>query len=68
MAAVLNIEGTRIDTLGVRPLFRARWKAIGLWPYDVSPDGQKFLMNTVVEQGAPAPLTITLNWTEGLKH
>jgi Tol biopolymer transport system component len=67
MAAAITMEGTHLGTSGVRPLFNARWKVNRRWPYDVSPDGQRFLMNTVVERGASAPLTVTLNWTEALK-
>jgi hypothetical protein len=37
----------------------------GYWPYDVSPEGQRFLVNTVSE--AVAPLTIVVNWPAGLK-
>jgi Tol biopolymer transport system component len=29
--------------------------------YDVSPDGQRFLMNTIIEV-TPSPITVTLNW------
>jgi hypothetical protein len=29
--------------------------------YDISPDGQRFLMNTVTEEAA-APITVILNW------
>jgi hypothetical protein len=29
--------------------------------YDVSPDGQRFLMNTVTDEAA-APITVILNW------
>src|SRR5215831_8924620 len=29
--------------------------------YDVSPDGQRFLMNTIIEE-APSPITVILNW------
>jgi Tol biopolymer transport system component len=29
--------------------------------YDVSPDGQRFLMNTIVEE-APLPITVILSW------
>ena len=29
--------------------------------YDVSPDGQRFLMNTVIDE-APSPITVILNW------
>jgi hypothetical protein len=37
----------------------------GYWPYDVSPDGQRFLVNT--QDGAVAPLTIVVNWPAALK-
>ena len=29
--------------------------------YDVSPDGQRFLMNTIIEE-VPSPITVILNW------
>jgi eukaryotic-like serine/threonine-protein kinase len=37
--------------------------------YDVSADGQKFLVNSAPPQNgaAPAPITVVLNWTAGLK-
>jgi Tol biopolymer transport system component len=31
--------------------------------YFVSPDGERFLMNTVLEGGPVAPMTVILNWT-----
>ncbi len=31
--------------------------------YDVTPDGQKFLIVTNVDQGPASPLSVTLNWT-----
>jgi eukaryotic-like serine/threonine-protein kinase len=31
--------------------------------YFVSPDGQRFLMNTILENGPSSPITIILNWT-----
>ena len=38
--------------------------------YDVSPDGQRFLMlkPTEQEQAAPAQINVVLNWTEELKR
>jgi serine/threonine protein kinase/Tol biopolymer transport system component len=30
--------------------------------YMVSPDGQRFLMDTVVDEGPPAPISLILNW------
>ena len=36
-------------------------------PYAVTGDGQRFLINTVVETEPNAPLTVWLNWTAGVK-
>jgi Tol biopolymer transport system component len=33
--------------------------------YIISPDGQRFLMDTIVEEPAPAPITVILNWKPG---
>jgi hypothetical protein len=35
--------------------------------YDVSPDGQRFLMN-VAKQTAAVPVTVVLNWPSSLKR
>ena len=35
--------------------------------WDVSPDGKRFLINTVSEQNA-APITVVLNWAAMLKR
>jgi len=35
--------------------------------YDVARDGQRFLINMPVEEDAPSPITIVLNWTAALK-
>lgn len=34
--------------------------------YAATPDGQRFLINTFVENNNPAPMTIVLNWAQGL--
>jgi serine/threonine protein kinase/Tol biopolymer transport system component len=39
----------------------------GDWPYDVSGDGQRFIVGTRVEQSSSAPLTVVVNWTAGLR-
>jgi eukaryotic-like serine/threonine-protein kinase len=36
--------------------------------YQVTRDGQRFLVNTPVEESASSPLTVVLNWTAGLKR
>lgn len=35
--------------------------------YVVTSDGQRFLVNTLAEDGAYAPINVVLNWTAGLK-
>ena len=35
--------------------------------YAVTADGQRFLVNTVVDQPTRPALTVILNWTAGLK-
>jgi hypothetical protein len=39
-----------------------------MYHYDVTADGQRFLVNTLVEAPPPPPITIVLNWTAGLKR
>jgi Tol biopolymer transport system component len=38
-----------------------------MFSYDVSADGQRFLINAEVEGAASPPLTVVLNWTAELK-
>ncbi len=50
-------------------LFLTRLKLGGLGPiqYDVSADGQRFLVNTLVEEDDSKSITLVLNWFEELK-
>ncbi|MGH9316728.1 MAG: protein kinase domain-containing protein [Thermoanaerobaculia bacterium] len=67
MAADIKAEGS--FAAGVpRPLFETQARYLGNIAYDVSADGQRFLINTVIVQEASPPLTVVLNWTEGLKQ
>jgi Tol biopolymer transport system component len=36
--------------------------------YSVTADGQRFLLSTIVEAQAAAPLTVVVNWTAGFKQ
>ena len=65
MAAAVNGQGTLFETGEVRSLFAPPSRG-PRWPYDVAPDG-RFLINTVVEQGASAPFAVVVNWTSALK-
>src|SRR4029450_7561538 len=64
MAAGVTANGSRFDVGTVQRLFEVPMVG-GYWPYDVSPDGQRFLVNAL--EGEVAPLTIVVNWPAGLK-
>jgi hypothetical protein len=36
--------------------------------YDVTPDGQRFLVNVPLEWTSAVPITVVTNWTEKLKE
>jgi hypothetical protein len=36
------------------------------YPYDVSPDGQQFVVNTLVDDTTSTTITVVINWTAGL--
>lgn len=68
MAASVNGKGAGFEVSGVKPLFTARivLPRVG-YQYDVSSDGQRFLVNTAPEQEAATPITVVLNWPAGVK-
>ncbi|HJZ82298.1 MAG TPA: hypothetical protein VKD91_18195, partial [Pyrinomonadaceae bacterium] len=47
--------------------FRSGNGLITVAPYAPSADGQRFLLNMLVDESGGAPLTVVLNWTESLK-
>jgi hypothetical protein len=64
---------TAIEAGAAVPLFTARLLggpdlSLGLkQQYDVTRDGQRFLLNALIEESAPSPITVVLNWTSALK-
>lgn len=67
MSATVAARGDRIEIGEVRSLFAVQ--PAGLRSvYDVSADGQRFLVSTSVSVEPPvaAPLTVVVNWTAGL--
>jgi hypothetical protein len=72
MAAEVNGKGATLEVGAVRPLFEVRPSGAGYvgggYVYDVTADGQRFLVNTAVEQKASAPITLVQNWTADLKR
>ena len=63
-------EGANFDVGAPVPLFQANPKeAVGTSEqlfYDVSRDGQRFLINTEVKQAEVEPMTVILNWATRL--
>jgi eukaryotic-like serine/threonine-protein kinase len=47
--------------------FRAGIPPAAFTPYVVTDNGQRFLINTVVETEAHVPLTVVVNWADGIK-
>jgi len=50
-----------------RSLFRVRVALSPHWYYDVSPDGKRFLINSLQQPASPEPLTLLVNWDAELK-
>jgi dipeptidyl aminopeptidase/acylaminoacyl peptidase len=71
MAAAVNGEGSAFEVGAVRSLFDTRPGSPAGGPswysYDVSPDGQRFLVNVPAESTPAAPITLVVNWPAALK-
>jgi eukaryotic-like serine/threonine-protein kinase len=70
MSSSVKTGGPEFEFAAPKPLFKTRmlaW-AINFHEYDVSPDGQKFLIGTLVSDTQAQPPAVTLNWTAGLKR
>ncbi len=67
MAATLVRRGAALDVTAVRAMFDPQVSQTGRYMYDVSPDGQRFLVNTIDEAALkPQPMTVVLNWPAAL--
>jgi Tol biopolymer transport system component len=69
MAASVSGDGAAFQVGVVRALFEVRVRAVpvgGGYPYDFSADGQRFLVNTLMQEAASAPITVVVNWTAAL--
>ena len=71
MMSVSISAGATLNTGRPQRLFERPYdRTLALWPnYDVSPDGQRFLMLKTVEQNeSPAQINVVVNWFEELKR
>ena len=69
-AVAVNATGSGLVLGASRPLFKVRprpFARLDAYPYDVSADGQRFLVNTFVEEPTAAAITLVVNWPGGLK-
>jgi hypothetical protein len=69
MAAAVSGKGAAFEVGVVKPLFDMHTPPVGAvnYPYDVTADGQRFLVNTLPQQVVSTPMTVVLNWTAGLQ-
>ncbi|HEU5256858.1 MAG TPA: protein kinase [Vicinamibacterales bacterium] len=67
MAVDVNGKGTAFEVGTVKPLFRTRVAPVRS-EWAVTPDGQRFLINTLPEQTVSPLITVVVNWTAELKH
>ena len=65
IAVEVNGKGSSFEVGRAKPLFEAR-RSGARYFYDVSPNGQRFLINTPREQAASTPITAVLNWNTAL--
>jgi serine/threonine protein kinase len=63
-AAEVKWKGMTFEVGVVRPLFDARYAFFGggASTYDVTADGRRFLINTLLGQSVTTPLTVVINW------
>ena len=64
MAADVDGRGKSFEVKGVRPLFKVSTTPLTInqgFPYDVSSDGQRFIVNAIAPQGSQ-PVVLVSNW------
>jgi hypothetical protein len=60
--------GDTFENAVPRVLFESRIKVYPGWQFDVTPDGQRFLIDSDLVEASSAPITLVLNWTAGVKR
>ena len=65
MAALVDGKGETFTVHSVTPLFSVNPKPMG-WAYDVTPDGQRFIVNSLGDEGR-RPLVLVTDWASGLQ-
>ena len=66
MAVEVQGVGDRLDVGQPRPLFTLRARAtarLDAYPYDISADGQRVVVNALVDDPTSASITVMFDWT-----
>jgi serine/threonine protein kinase len=58
-------DAERMARFAPKPLFDARF---GNRPFDISPDGRRFLLANSLEDAGHMPMTVVVNWTGEVKR
>jgi eukaryotic-like serine/threonine-protein kinase len=67
MVADVTSQGTSLAVGAVHAVMQMHLpRTTGGYPYAVTPDGQKYLVNTLVEDTLSDPLNVVVNWASGL--
>jgi serine/threonine protein kinase len=69
MSSAMKTGGREFQFAAPKPLFKTRMLAwtTTFHEFDVSPDGQRFLIGMVIGESKAPPPTVILNWTADLK-
>jgi hypothetical protein len=59
-------SGTDVPAGEPHMLFQTRVSGISRNHYNVTPDGQRFLINSPPTEAAMSPITVVVNWTAAL--
>ncbi len=63
-SATVRMDAGKLHVEAIRPLFRISYRRVRLdaYPYAVSPDGRKFLVNSLLEESVPPAISLLVNW------
>jgi Tol biopolymer transport system component/tRNA A-37 threonylcarbamoyl transferase component Bud32 len=67
MSAELKSDSS-FENVVTKQLFQTDIKRAPGYPFAVTPDGSRFLLNSPAEANNPAPMIVVLNWTAALKQ
>ena len=69
-APSVKTSGAEFEYSAAKALFKTRMQARSrlFHEYDVTADGQRFLIGTLIGESKAAPPTVILNWTADLKE